>query len=136
MSIEAVNGTHVPYVNTSQIINQTAIRITMAMLQAFMTDAELDLNTLCDKHIQPLIEQEIEGSDEKTQMVFQKLLMTTFSFAQKFPLLEVKFIGLNDARASGAPLFISSFVFPEAKALVETLEVQDPESLNDREIWQ
>lgn len=138
MTIQATQNLHVPYENVNIMINNASNQITMEMVRALMSGLQekLDFKQLAEKHINPLVEVEIESSDGKTQMVFQKLLMATFQYVQtNSKPIEMTFVKINDVIPGGSAKFLSSFVLPATKSLIATLEVEEPEALNAPELW-
>jgi|GEM_PF-2988273 len=108
-------------------ISETVKLITLQMVSALMLALQdkLDFKRFAEKHIRPQIENEISLCDQKTQMVFQKLLFVTLKHVnENSPPMQMTFVKINDVIENGTPLFLGSFVLPAAKILIEKLESQ------------
>lgn len=120
-----------------KIINETANQITKKMAEALIQGLKekLSFQQLAQKHINLKLEKDLASSDANTQMIFPKLLMTTFQQAKAYADLDTTFAKINDVIPNGTPLFVSSFVLPALKPLLEKIETEQPGALNSPAVW-
>lgn len=121
-------------------VAQSVKQITVEMIKALMSGlAEgLDFKGLADKHISTTFKQELSASDEKIQMIYQKLFDATHEHIQQYSMpLTLTFGMMNQqtGNAESADMFLGSFVLPAVNSLIEKLSAEQPEALNNKEIW-
>jgi hypothetical protein len=120
-----------------EIVAQTVKQITSEMLNALMSGLQekLDFKGLAEKHISITHKTELSASDEKTQMIYQKLFIATHEHIQKHsqPLV-MTFAMMNQQTGNkeSAGMFLSTFVLPAVNSIIGKLEVEQPEALTTR----
>lgn len=128
-------------VAVQEIVAQTVKSITAEMVKALMSGLQekLDFKGLAEKYISVKHKEEISLSDEKTQMIYQKLFLATHEHIQKNSQhLVMTFAMMNQqtGNVESAGMFLGTFVLPAVKSMIEKLKVEQPEALNDKGIWE
>lgn len=123
-----------------EVMAQGVKQITAELLKALMSGLQekLDFKGLAEKHIATTHKEELSASDEKTQMIYQKLFTATREHIQKYsqPLV-MTFAMINEQTGNleSAGMFLGTFVLPIVKSIIEKLTVEHPEALDNEEIW-
>jgi hypothetical protein len=119
------------------LINETANQVTKKMVEALIEGLKekLDFKQLAEKHINLQLEKDLSSSGTEIQLIFPKLLISTFNQAKASKDLETTFAKINDVVPNGTPLFISSFVLPAIKPLLAKIEAEQPGVLNNQAFW-
>ena len=123
-----------------EMVAQSVKQITAEMIKALMSGLQekLDFKGLAEKHISTTHKEELSASDEKIQMIYQKLFIATHEHIQKYsqPLV-MTFAMMNQqtGNVESGGMFLGTFVLPVVKSMVEKLKVEQPEALDNKEIW-
>jgi len=132
-----------PTINIESIQNVVAheiIQISQEMVKALMAGLQenLDFKGLAEKHISAEYKQKLSSSDAKIQMIFQKLFIASQEHIQKHsqPLV-MTFAMMNQQTGNkeSADMFLGTFVLESAKSVFEKLKNEQPEALENKEIW-
>jgi hypothetical protein len=115
MAISINNNPSLQSINLNEVVAHEAHQITMTMVRALMSGLQEKLNfaQLADKHIDVKLEENVNGSDQKTQEIFQKLLTATMIHIHEFspPMIQT-FTMINTQTPNSAGQFVGSFVWP------------------------
>lgn len=123
-----------------EVMAQGVKQITAEMLKALMSGLQekLDFKGLAEKHISTIHKEELSASNEKTQMIYQKLFIATNEHIQKHsqPLV-MTFAMMNQqtGNVESAGMFLGTFVLPAVKSIIEKLKVEQPGAIDNKEIW-
>lgn len=123
-----------------EMVAQSVKQITMEMVKVLKSglQAKLNFKGLAEKNVSSTLKEQLSASDEKTRMIYQKLFNATNEHIQKnSPPLVTTFAMMN-AQTSNAgtdSMFLGTFVLPEVKSLIEKLRVEQPEALENKDIW-
>lgn len=124
------------------VVAQSTLNVAKKMMVALMAGLQekLSFKDLAAKQINPKLDEELAGADEKTQMAYQKLFAAAFENATT---VSKQFLGTTlltiatDTHDDDAPRkFLGSFVLPETREMITKLQEQAPASLECKEIWE
>lgn len=123
-----------------KVVAEAVTQITTEMVKALMSGLQenLDFKKLAEKHISPTLKEELSASDEKIQMIYQKLFLATFEHIQKNSAPLVTTFALMSHQTNNmesAGMFLGTFVLPKVNSIIEILKVEQPEALDNKEIW-
>lgn len=147
MSLESVTSA-APVINIQAIMNEVAdstTTVTCNMVNALSREINpifglptVDFKELAERNISKTIVEDLDATDKKTMMVYNKLFEATLEHIKNnskplFAALTMINVQTNDKTA--ADRFIASFVLPEAKILTEKLQKDHPAALENEGIW-
>ena len=136
--LEVARGINI--IAVQEMVAQSTKQITAEMIKALMSGLQenLDFKGLAEKHISTTCKEELSASDEKIQMIYQKLFNATHEHIQNYsqPLV-MTFAMMNQqtGNVESAGMFLGTFVLPAVKSIIEKLKVEQPEALDNKEIW-
>ena len=124
-----------------EMVAQTVKQLSVDMVQALIAghSEKLNFKQLADKHISRNLNEQLDSSDEKTKLVYEKLFTATKKHIERFspPLVQtLTMIDFQTNNAEDSILFLGSFVLPAARTLIENLKSTPPEVLENINIWQ
>lgn len=140
MHVNSHTNTGVNIEPVQVIIAQTVKEITLEMVKALMSGLQekLDFKGLAEKYISVKHKEEISESDEKIQMVYEKIFQASLEHIQKnSPPLVMTFAAINQQTGNpeSAGMFLGTFVLNAVKSMVEKLKLEQPEVIEDKGIW-
>jgi len=123
------------------ILAEAVISITKVMIQALMTGLKEKMNfgQLAAKHTNVHLKDELSSTDEKIQMVYNKLFAVMKQFIEKssLPLMQtLDMIKTQTADETAGDKYLGSFVFRATGPIVEKLKSECPEILETPVIWE
>lgn len=123
------------------IVAESTKNVSIAMMTALMggLQEQLSFAQLAQKHINPMLDKELEGSDEKTKRVYQKLFAASKehieTFSAQFLGATLQAITADTHNPDASRKFLGSFVYTETKNMMEQLNTRARGAIEDARIW-